>query len=59
VHALHERYFSLTVVEENPVGPKKLLATTVAFFFSLFAGIVLVLILEKVRRDSKNLSDSG
>ena len=49
MHALHERYFSLTVVEENPVGPKKLLATTIAFFFSLFAGIVLALILEKVR----------
>ena len=45
-------------VEENPVGPKKLMATAIAFFFSLFAGIVLALILEKVRRDSKNLTDS-
>ena len=36
-------------VEDNPVGPKKLLATTIAFVFSLFAGIVLALILEKVR----------
>lgn len=36
-------------VEENPVGPKKLQATAIAFFFSLFSGIVLALILEKVR----------
>jgi uncharacterized protein involved in exopolysaccharide biosynthesis len=47
------------IAEENPVGPKKLQATTIAFFFSLFAGIVLALILEKVRRDPKNLTDSG
>ena len=45
--------------EDNPIGPKKLQATTIAFFFSLFAGIVLALILEKVRRDPKNLTDSG
>ncbi|MBU2623825.1 MAG: hypothetical protein KKD92_16065 [Proteobacteria bacterium] len=36
-------------VEENPVGPKKFLATAGAFIFSLFASIVLALILEKVR----------
>jgi uncharacterized protein involved in exopolysaccharide biosynthesis len=35
-------------VEENPVGPKKLLATAIAFFFSFFTGIVLALILDKV-----------
>ncbi len=35
--------------EKNPVGPKKLRATAVAFLFSLFSGIVLALILEKVR----------
>jgi uncharacterized protein involved in exopolysaccharide biosynthesis len=35
--------------EDNPIGPNKLLATTIAFFFSLLAGVVLVLILEKFR----------
>ena len=35
-------------IEENPVGPKKLQVTAIAFFFSLFAGIILALILEKV-----------
>lgn len=45
--------------EENPVGPKKRQATTIAFFFSLFAGSVLALILEKVRRDLKILTGSG
>lgn len=35
--------------DENPVGPRKLKTTAIAFFFSLFACIVLALILEKVK----------